>query len=260
MDGRPQFAARTDSDEEIASIPPHPLHEPRNRDLANQLITSPGASTMNNAQTQTTARQLRPSAIVAFGVAAVTVALVTIVALGGVGGRGAGTGGVVVPPPTVTPSVPPATPSAEPSRVPATPEPTATPPAEPTDDGVDGAPIGVDLRNMTGADIHVDVFDRTGLVVGAESGRPGDGVSVGSLVVENLDPRTLELTWSDYPIDNALTLFVDRTDAGYRLLLVQPGPTGPTDAIAFDRVLILRFAEPISAADVETFLQDGLDT
>ena len=35
---------------------------------------------------------------------------------------------------------------------------------------------------------------------------------------------------------------------------------GATDAMAFDRVLDLTFDAPVSAADVEAFLQDGLDT
>jgi len=223
---------------------------------------------MNTAQTQPADRDLRSSAIVAFGVAAVTVSLVAVVALGGLGGRGANDGGVVVPPPASTPSVPAATPSSEPSQAPATPKPTtkptpkptATPTSEPGDGGTDAMPIRVDLRNVTGADIRVDIVDGTGLLVDAESSRPGEGVSVDRLVVENLDPRTLKLTWSDFPIDNALALYVDRTDDGYRFLLIQPGPTGPTDAIALDRELILRFSEPISAGDVETFLQEGLDT
>jgi hypothetical protein len=223
---------------------------------------------MNAAQTQPADRDLRPTAIVASGVGAVTVALVAIVALGGFGGRGVNDGGVVIPPPTSAPSVPAASPSSDPSQAPATPKPTAkptpkpaaTPASEPTDGGTDAIPIRVDLRNATGADIHVDIVDGTGLLVDAESGRPGEGVSTDRLVVENLDPRTLKLTWSDFPIDNALALYLDRTDDGYRFLLIQPAPTGVTDAIALDRELILRFSEPISAGDVETFLQEGLDT
>jgi hypothetical protein len=225
---------------------------------------------MNTAQTQPADRDLRPSALVVFGVGAVAVALVAVVALGGIGGRGSDDGGVAVPPPASSPSVPAATPSSEPSQAPATAKPVATPKPpvkpvatpnpEPADGGTDAMPIRVDLRNATAADIHVDIVDRTGLIVDAESGRPADGVSTDRLVVENLGPRTLKLTWSDYPIDNALALFVDRTDDGYRFLLIQPAPTGTTDSIAFDRELILTFSEPISAGDVETFLQEGLDT
>ena len=41
--------------------------------------------------------------------------------------------------------------------------------------------------------------------------------------------------------------------------MVQPEPTGDTDAIGNDRELILTFEEPISADDIEGFLQGGLD-
>ena len=73
-------------------------------------------------------------------------------------------------------------------------------------------------------------------------------------------PTTLKLTWIDFPTDNALALYVDRVDGKLRFLLVQPEPTEPTDAIGFDRELVLTFAEPVSAGDVTTMLQDGLDT
>ena len=123
-------------------------------------------------------------------------------------------------------------------------------------------PIRVDLRNATAAQVYVDIVDRPGVVVGAESGRPGDGASVESdkLVVQNVDARTLRLTWVDFPIDNALALYIDRTETGYRFVLIQPEPSGDTDSIAFDRELILRFAADISANDVEAFLQGGFDT
>ena len=123
-------------------------------------------------------------------------------------------------------------------------------------------PIKVDLANATGADVHVDIVDSTGLLVDARSGTPGDGMSVDSytLQVENLDATTLKVTWVDFPIDNALALYIDESEGGVRLVLVQPEPTGPTDAMGFDRELILSFSEPVSADDVETFLQDGLDT
>ena len=80
------------------------------------------------------------------------------------------------------------------------------------------------------------------------------------LEVENIDATTLKLSWVDFPIENALALYIDESERGLRLVLVQPEPTGPTDAMGFDRDLILSFSEPISADDVEPFLQDGLDT
>lgn len=239
---------------------------------------------MNATQSRPAGRTLRPSAFVAFGTAALAISLVAIVALGGTGGpvgpggRG-GNAGVVVPPPSTSPSAKPSDvpspvpaapatpkPTVRPSTAPAKPMPTARPtskPAsDPTDGGVDAMPIRVDLDNETGADVHVDIVDRTGSVVGAETGSPREGASVesGTVEVVNLDPRTLKLTWTDYPIDNALALYVDRVEDGLWLILVQPDPTGPTDAIAFDRELVLRFAQPISAEKVKAFIQSGLDT
>ena len=165
---------------------------------------------------------------------------------------GGGTDGPVVPP-VVSPS-----PSAPSTPVPA-PDKTPAPTPDP-DDGSDAMPIKVDLRNATGADVYVDIVDSTGLLVDARSGTPGDGMSVEGLVAENIDATTLKLTWTDFPIDNALALYVDEHDGGMRLLLVQPGPTGTTDAMGFDRELILSFSEPVSAEGVETVLVEGLDT
>jgi hypothetical protein len=123
-------------------------------------------------------------------------------------------------------------------------------------------PIKVDLGNATGASVYVDIVDGTGRLLDAESGTPGDGMSVEPYVlsVKNVDATTLELTWVDFPIDNALALYVDDHEGRLRLLLVQPEPTGPTDSIGFDRVLRLTFSEPILADRVDAFLQNGLDT
>ena len=180
------------------------------------------------------------------------VALAAVVALTAFGGGGRGNDGAAVPPP----------PAASPSAPAKSPEPAPDPTPGPSDDGSDAMPIKVDLENVTGADVYVDIVDRSGRLVDARSGTPDEGVSVDSykLEVENVDPSTLRLTWSDYPIDNALALYIDESEGGIRLVLVQPEPTGPTDTIALDRELILSFSEPISADDVEPFLQDGLDT
>jgi hypothetical protein len=179
--------------------------------------------------------------MLAVGATVAAIAIAAFVAFGGAAGAAPSVA------PSVAPSAAPATPSAVPSAVPST--------------GTDAMPITVDLDNATNADVRVDIVDHTALLVGAESGTPGDGMSVEpyTLKVENVDPKTLKLTWVDFGIDNALALFVDKVDGGYRLLLIQPEPTSPTDAMGFDRELVLSFSEPISADQVETFLQDGLD-
>lgn len=148
------------------------------------------------------------------------------------------------PPPTVPPTTGP-TPVADPST------PAATPSGIPSD-------LHVTLANATGNDVTVDIEDASGTVTGAETGMPGDGASIEPYTVDvtNVDPSTLRLAWVGGPCDTAGSLAID---AGrQRFLLVQPECGG--DAVAFDRVLILRFSEPIDHADVVALLQDGTDT
>lgn len=161
--------------------------------------------------------------------------------------------------PSAVPSQPPAMPAPD-SPAPATPVPAPSQGVE--DPGTDPQPIRVVLESTSGQDVHVDIVDRAGTIERAVTGRPGEGVSVGSdtIQVENLDARTLRLTWSDYPIDNGLSLFVDPIGTGYRFLMIQPAPTGPADAMGEDRILELAFDHEISAAEVEAFIQEGLDT
>lgn len=206
-------------------------------------------------------RQNRSAQIIPFAAVAAGVALAAVVAFAASGGgRGDGNGGVGAPPATAGPSATPV-----PTQVaPPDPTPVATPvvtPA-PTDDGSDAMPIRVDLETVAGGDVYVDIVDTTGFLVGAKSGSPAEGQSVGQYVleVENLDATTLRLSWVDYPIENALALYIDEHEGAIRFLLIQPGPTGPTDTIALDRELILSFSQPISADQVEAFLQEGLDT
>jgi hypothetical protein len=198
-----------------------------------------------------------PSQITLLASIAAGIALGAIVAFTAFGGGGRGNDDVAAPP---LPSASPPAPAGSPDATPGLETPAATP--GPEDGGSDAMPIKVDLANATGADVYVDIADTTGLLVNARSGTPVDGMSVDSytLAVENLDATTLRLTWVDFPIDNALALYIDESAGGIRLMLVQPAPTGSTDAMGFDRELILSFAEPISADDVEAFLQDGLDT
>jgi hypothetical protein len=160
------------------------------------------------------------------------------------------------------PSPAPATP------LPATPAPATPAPATPVsspeieDPGTDAMPIRVELDSTSGQDVYVDIVDRSGTIQHAVSGRPGEGVSVPAetVQVENLDARTLRLSWSDFAIDNGLALYVDPSGTGIRFLLVQPAPTGPADAMGEDRILELTFDRDIAAADIEAHIQEGLDT
>lgn len=68
----------------------------------------------------------------------------------------------------------------------------------------------------------------------------------------NIDATTLQLGWAGFPC---------RTDHELRIgsdprvmTLVRPPCEGSTDAIGVDRILILRFSEPIVAEDVAIML------
>ena len=206
---------------------------------------------MNGTQTRTLSGGARFATIAGLGAMAAAVAFVALVVFGGGGGRPTGGGAPIATPlPTAAPSE---TPSESPSE---------SPTAAPTEVPGDGAPIRVELDTVDGHDVSVEIRDRTGRLVGAESGSPAEGASVDydALEVENLDERTLRLTWTDYPINNELVLFVDDADGGLRLVLVRPDPTGVTDSIGLDREIVLTFATPVSAGDVRATVQEGLDT
>lgn len=125
-------------------------------------------------------------------------------------------------------------------------------------DPASAATFVIELANSTHARATVDIRDDSGMLLAASSGTPGDGASVEphQLIVVNETPTTLRLTWVSGPCDAGDSLTVDET--GRRLVLVQP--ECPGDTIVHDRVLLLDFAEPIAASDVQAIVQDGLDT
>ena len=157
--------------------------------------------------------------------------------------------------------------SASPS-IPASPSSAASPSSPPTEslapsagasaEASGGTAFHVELVHATANTVTVDVQDASAGLVRASSGTPGDGASVEpyKLLVSNDNPTTLRLTWVGGPCDSANTLTIDAT--GRQFLLVQPECSG--DSIVNDRILILEFSRPIAAADVQAFLQDGLDT
>jgi len=167
--------------------------------------------------------------------------------------------------PTVAPTAAPtATPTGAPTASPAatatpTPAATATPTVAPT--ATPAGPIGsahVVLDIATADQVTIDVTDASGTLLEARSGAPGDGATVEAyaLIVRNLSPKTIRLTWTGGPCDNADRLWIDKSRK--QLLLVQPGCSG--DAIATDRILDLTFSTPIKASDLDAYLQEGLDT
>jgi hypothetical protein len=174
-------------------------------------------------------------------------------AAAGTGDPSATPGAAATPSPTVIPS-PTATP------VPATPSqaPSVKPTAASTDPASDAIPMKVDLANATHHKVYVDIVDQSGKVVGGTSGKPGDGATVATktLKVENIDSKTLRLTWTDIPGNNALGLYIDKSLTHF--VLVQPEHDG--DSIPFDRILILKFSQAVSAQNIDAVLQDGTDT
>ena len=136
------------------------------------------------------------------------------------------------------------------------PSPTATTAPLATGTGIGSA--HVILAVGTADAVTIDVTDHSGTLIAATSGTPGDGASVevDRIVVTNISPTMLRLTWIGGPCPSANSLSIDALRGQF--LLMQPGCSG--DALATDRVLELEFATPIDAAGLETSLQDGLDT
>jgi hypothetical protein len=115
--------------------------------------------------------------------------------------------------------------------------------------------ILVDLTVAAGQPQTVDVIDESGMLLEASSGSPtdGQGFPSDSVEVTNIDATTLQLGWAGFPC---------RTDHELRIgsdprvmTLVRPPCEDVTDAIGVDRILILRFSEPIVAAEVAITIQ-----
>lgn len=193
----------------------------------------------------------RPATLSLAGLA---IASVAVVAFAAGPGRAADASASVPPAPTSSAAPPAADPTAVPTPV-VTPKP---PVSKPPTGGE--SPLTIVLDTFDGHTVTVEIKDETGSIVKAVSGKPGDNPSADGLAVKNLDGRTLELTWVDFPIDNELTLFVDEVDGRLQLLLIQPPPSGVTDAVGMDRQLILTFDHDVDAATVRGIIQEGQDT
>jgi hypothetical protein len=145
----------------------------------------------------------------------------------------------------------------KPSVVVPNPSPSASPSPNPSPSPTATAPTGilVDLTVTAGESQTVDVIDESGTLLEASSGSPADGQGFpsDSVDVTNIDANTLQLGWAGFPC---------RTDHELRIgsdprvmTLVRPPCEGVTDSIGVDRILILRFSEPIVAAEVAIAIQ-----
>lgn len=174
--------------------------------------------------------------------AALAFALIGVVAVVAINPRAPG-----APSTPVASPAPSEVPSQAPSEVPSD-----SPSPAPTDDISDGR-SPVDLDTATDHDVSVMVVDLSGSVADVDSGRAGDGMSVRwfDVKVENIDDRSIRVTWVGLPRDEVIDLTISASAAGYKLDFVQAAPPANSDAIGFDRVLVIAFDAPVDAADVD---------
>ncbi len=157
-------------------------------------------------------------------------------------------------------------PSAAPSSAPdptplatpvVTPGPSPTPSPKPTTAPSSG--LGsIDLENATDHDVVLQIHDQTGTLVKAESGTPGDGMSVRwhDALVENRNHHTIFITWAGLPQDDTLDLGVAIVDGKLTVTIVQAGPVENSDAMGEDRVVALTFDLAVQADDVTVEILD----
>ena len=191
---------------------------------------------------------MQPSSPLSRAALAVAALLAVVALLAVIVGGALGRGVDPSPAPSQTPSGPP---SAAPS-IPASPQPSGEPTADPSDG------LHVDLANLTRHDVSVVIDDKTSAVVDVRSGQPGDGMSVRwfDVKVENLDDSTLRITWVGLPRDEEIRLAIVEDDGTYVLDLFQAAPPANSDAVGYDRILIIRFDTPVSAGDVKVTLHE----
>jgi hypothetical protein len=159
----------------------------------------------------------------------------------------------------VAPAAP--APSAKPTpTAPASPTPSSKPSSAPSAaPSAPSAPAGVfsvDLKNETDHDVKLEIKDASGSVVGASSGTPGDGMTVRwfDSKVENVDADTLRIIFVGLPRDEVVRLAVSEKAGKLHFDFVQDAPPAQSDAVGFDRILVIDFDHAVSAdATVVTF-------
>jgi hypothetical protein len=152
----------------------------------------------------------------------------------------------------------PSTPGASPSApiVVATPKPSApaspkpSAPAQPSADP-SKAPL-IDLGSASGHDVQADVIDQVGALVKAESGQPGDGMSVRwhDAIVEQVGANAVRITWSALPLDDHIGIGIHDLDGPRTVVIVQSGPPANSDAMGEDRVVVLTFDGAVDADEI----------
>ena len=141
-------------------------------------------------------------------------------------------------------------------------DPAVVPPSQPSVSPAPASPsptpgsLHVDLTVTAGQPQTVDVVDRSGLILEANSGTPSDqggqSFPFDAVEVSNIDATTLQLAWAGYPCKTDHTLTVESD--GRTMALERPACDGDTDTIGLDRILILTFSSPVAAEDVAVSL------
>jgi hypothetical protein len=182
----------------------------------------------------------------ALGAAAVVLAAVVAIP---VITRGPGFGST--PSPTPVPTAP-ATPA------PSVPTPTTAPaptPSAPINTPLPSIGIGlIRLAVASGSVVNVAIDDPDGLLTGAVAEQANDGMSFAwsNSKVEAVGPNSIRVTWVGYPRDEEVQLEVSESESGGLLLhFIQAQPLPNTDGEGEDRVILLRFSDPIDPSDVE---------
>jgi hypothetical protein len=171
----------------------------------------------------------------------ILVAVGGAVAVGGVlKGQSAAVPPVDAPSATATVSATPsaAPPSATPTVAASSLGPNVSPSASPRSSGA----IDVALVTTAGPAATATVIDRSGSLLGAASGQPGEGGSVpfGTITaIERFseDPFIIQITWTDMPCATTYTVTINQDLS--TLVIRRADCEG--DAIALDRVLQLTF-------------------
>ena len=134
-----------------------------------------------------------------------------------------------------------------------TPSPIATPLPSPVPSQHAADPGVIDLDDPLGHDVTAVLDDKSGRVVRARSGHPGDGMSVRwyAVKVALIDDDTVRLTWVGLPGDVAIGVAVSQDgDGRLRIAITQPIPPRDSDALGVDRILELDLDRAVSGDDV----------
>jgi hypothetical protein len=192
----------------------------------------------------------RGAALATFAVAVSLAAVIAVVAAGALGRSGGTPAPIGTPVPTPVPTAPAPVPT---PRVTPVPPPTPSPTPAPSD-----GPVTVVVRDASDHDVTAVVDDRTDTLVEVASGTPGDGMSVRwyTVDVQNVNANTVQVTFVGLPMDDVIDVTITDTADGYAIRLVQSPPPANSDAVGFDRILLLTFDAPVSADDIEASIGD----